>query len=463
MAIARSDGQSDRTCSVKYKTPVENREEADVPEQLRWSVSKLVANARSISVHEILPGSQKLVNSVTLTLPQGATRPDESVEEIAQALANIMQAHWESKADTLDPTKEVEPIEFRFQFSCPKGKTKRPSFKWIWDPQSTMEDPFADSIRGIEQIVLRDLLDTQTAALDRYAMQQADTHERFLKLCELNAAPIEHSGSILGYATQMNLQAMQMMVGSLQMNYSHEAQKALEEAKSKRWEAVIEKFGEPVGLVLGQLGMFAASKLSGQPIKVPRGGVGTFTQKKPAAQPTPRPEATGARPVEYVTPEAEANPQAQPEDQEDETEEEEEAEVIEHEIAYLAEAFGDTLSAKQRRTMRQSLSEDYLDVFDALFCADTDDEALDAYAHLKEVPRVLLLPLYASFDPDQRKIFDRFVADAEEALKAREDAADDGAERQENGSDDPDAGADGDNDESQDAEGDSDGDVDPDN
>lgn len=436
---------------MHFKKKFELDEEPGVPEHFRWQVTKAVAHARHCSVvalgKSVSSGSKtrKTINGFKLTLSPGAARPKESVDDIAQAACNIMQWHWEQEAKKLEPGDPVPPIHFRVEFQCPDSPhTQRPYVPWTWDPDS-MEDSFNDELRSIETTVLRELLDTTRQQMDSQYIFIGEMSDRFLKMAELNAEPIKQTGEQLNFANGLSLQGMNALVAAAQLTYSHEAQQALESQKTERWKMVMDKVGPGLQLAFGQLTAFVGNKITGKNVKIPRGGVPT-----PSAQATPKnghakrpppppgpPAAGGYQPAAHAYAPSAPAPQPEVDDTDDADDED-----IEEELAFIAETFGDNLTSRQRREMKGFLSQDQLDAFDNMFCADTDEEVLEAYAHVAEiVPQEQLLQLAALLDEDQQLIYVKFNAQVKKALEGRAHEMSDGeadADEEEDDDDDDD-------------------------
>ncbi len=89
-------------------------------------------------------------------------------------------------------------------------------------------------------------------------------------------------------------------------------------------------------------------------------------------------------------------------------------------LASIAQAFGGGLSVRQRRDLNRQLTKKQLGAFDALFCAETDAEAVAAYQGVVDHAMDKLGTLQQLLEPDQTQMLAAFIAAATE--RAQQDA-----------------------------------------
>jgi hypothetical protein len=378
---------------VKTKKPVELEEDPAVPEALRWGLARLLLGARYVAVKEAHANgkSYKALNGFQLRYRKD-DKPEDSIDDIALTACRIMHERWLEK-NMSDEGEANLPIAFRIELQAPDNpKSTRPYMDWTWDPDDD-SDTQDDHMRSLEQMVLRDLLDQTQQDKDRDRIYIADMQDRFLRQCELNTEPIKQTGNQLAFANALSLQGMQALVTAAQLTYSHEQQKALEDARTARWKMVIDNIGPLGKIAAAQLMGFIGNKMTGQNVKIPR-GAGPSASDHPPGAPSDPPGAASDPTEEFEAPDAD------PETSEEVFDED-------NPIASVAETFGDSITVRQRKHLRTILDPAQIGLIDSLAESDDDDGAVAAYEKLADaLSDMQLLQLAAQLDADQGQLFE---------------------------------------------------------
>mgnify|MGYP003652400326 CR=1 FL=1 len=112
-----------------FDEPIEVESEVFVPVIVRQELQALLKSCTKVSVYENSGTKQRKVNGLALSCKSGQY-PQETVEEIAEAVTRIMHDAWMSQ-ETEDPDEEVglPPIEFtvvcEHSMALGGGKKKR--------------------------------------------------------------------------------------------------------------------------------------------------------------------------------------------------------------------------------------------------------------------------------------------------------------------------------------------------
>jgi len=198
-------------------------------------------------------------------------------------------------------------------------------------------------------------------------------------MMRMNFEPIAAASSMLRDSTQMMGNNFAMLQTMLQMRYSEEAARAEQEEKTRRSEAVWGRLDKYFAF-----GSQAAGKQLGGYLKRKMGGDAT----PPAAKQT--------------------------EDSESEDSDEDEEDAPENLIALICQDFGKTLSNEQRKSMREKLSDETLSLFDELFCAKTDDEAIELFMLIKDkVGQDEIMELIGILDASQIDCYELMLKEVE--------------------------------------------------
>lgn len=383
-----------------YDKPLELDDDPSVPDIVRIKLGRILKGARQVNVYEVpQSGRARKVNGLKLKQRRGQM-PDVDLEDLALAVSRIMHAHWLDRAME-DGEQFGDAIKFRVSTLRDDEKVKQPSFEYKYLPDSIEGNDAYNDMAQLETMTLM-------ALLDRYQMTDqlnveviSDMQERFLRLAELNSAPIKAAGNQLEHANNLHLQGIQAILHAHERTSVYEMAKEQEAAKTERsrmmWER-LEKIGEPLGKVAEQFTPWVVSKVTGVPIVQRRGQPSRprpETHQKPSDQPETRTHQSGTRAAPNKEQDVdESNP-----------------------IATVAGVFGDSIRAKQRREMKKSLTPGQLDTFEEIFCAENDEQAISMYKQLKAQLDVgTLLALNRILSKDQKEMFQGFTKLVEKAI-----------------------------------------------
>lgn len=414
-----------------YDKPFEIDDEPRVPPKIRWNLQRIMRGARHLVVAErASDGSTKKINGIKIkTKSAPHSMPDENLDEVAEMVCKIMHARWVEKNLDREPDA-YESVACLISAKVDKpvrGQAKTPSFEFPYDPDG--EASVFDEIGELEKTTLMSLLESNERSRETDRLHIETMQERFLALAEHMAGPLASVSDILKYAGGLSLQGTQALVEALRMTHSIETTKEIEAEKTRRSEMMWNRVGGWL-----DLGVEAAMTQIGDYIKKKRGAAAEAAAEDTAPRGDPkrgRPRPAGKRP----------DPKPEPEEQDEEQEERsEESEEIDREdrIARLCLIFGESLDVRQRRKLDELLTKKEKSAFNALFCAESDEDAIEAYTHLEETtPLAKIVRLAAFLTLDQRQIFDKVRALVTKA-KAEQQTDDDDEEEEEGDDQDPD-------------------------
>lgn len=350
---------------MKLKRKVDLQQDPPRSEVVRWNLSHKLLGARRVHVRIEDEGKAKLVNSIELRYREHQL-PEEPFDDIRTAVERIMHAYW------LDQQSD-DPIQFVVEIVgvAPKRGQRAPStiFRVDWDGDDGSPDAEEYDIQTLEGRMMRAQMDEllQVISMDRAHI--GELHQTVLELSRLMAEPTRVAAALTEQSSGMQLQGMQSLIQALHMNYSHEAAKELEEQKTKRAEMMWDKVGDYIGPVVNQgLGFLFGKRL-------PRGGGrdSSASADEPSAQETDTA-------VDHDNP-----------------------------LAAMAEIFGESITPRQRRQMTDALEPEHVQLFDDLFCSETDAQAMHCYQELlTKVPPPAFAALSAVLTDEQKEDFANF-------------------------------------------------------
>lgn len=337
-----------------------------IPTRLRAKVDVKLPYARAVSIAAIGPaGGQSVINSFRLTESAGTDRPEETTDEVCLAIAQCMQSHCEEKASLDADIAIAEGILFKVDFVRWKGApgAARTSFQWRWKFLETAEDLGAedDSDEAAHgensHAYLHSMIKLLSDQAERQAQQTADATQRLVTMAERMSAPLRTVQDQLEFSNSIMTQGMHAMVHAMQVRYSFEASKELEERKSERMDKLLSTLGPAINIGIAQFSHALGNKMSGGTMSSPR----AQEMKKRIMKQPQKPKA---------------NVDAQPPNEDD-------LEQASDALAVACQEFGQTLTPEDWAAVKESFSADANAAFIALLRSKTDAQALKAYGDLR--------------------------------------------------------------------------------
>ncbi len=373
---------------IAFKNEFSLETEPKVPLRLRQKVDEKLPYGRSVAVVREADSKQRTINSFRLSDGEGP-RPNESTDEVAQAIANVMQ--WESLRCLAADQHEAVGEGLTFIIKIARFAGQRATvfrFRWrlVEGDEPAEESVFEDAeLDENSHQYLHGIIALQNAHIDRFMVNNERMLEANLQMAERTQKPLELVGQQLGFANSILMQGMQGMVNAMQTVWSFETHKQAEEAKTARLESIMEKAAEHLGpaVKIGaqQLMMYVGKKMQGAKGPVPRGR--DIVTNPPPAQPT--------------QPEPSARPEPEPIDA----------------LLTCVLGFGESLKPVQRKALRTHFEPEQLDAFDELLGSDSGDQVKERFTALQELLGGDLDPLMAaleSFSEEQQQLAMHIVA-----------------------------------------------------
>jgi hypothetical protein len=401
--------------ACKTKTDVDLADEPPIPDSLRRKMVRITRGAKRILIREPTGKSFKQTNAIILTTDSARAQPEEHIDAIVETAATIMHARWLKRNED----EEVGAMTFQIAAERLPGSPGRvrPSFEFVWDPDEDDGSPL-DDLDAYRDDVLLELLDRTHAQGDAMAAHIEELHAVIIDQAKMQMEPIAASSRMYELGAGLVEGGINLQTKVMTETFSREAARAEEEEKTKRSEAMFDRldkyFAFASTAVGSQLGDFLKRKFGG-------GNAATEAEmrrgKKAATQTEKKPD--------------------------DEDDEDDDPDAIEHPVALMCECFGSSLTPQQRKKMREFLETKTMDLFDELFCAETDDEAIELFRCVRDSigddPRIPL-ELAALLDPEQTELYTRVsqvVAKADASDENEdEDASESGDEEEPDGEDD---------------------------
>lgn len=380
-----------------------------VPATVRSKLTQLLRSTTRIVVdHVPAPGKTAKINAIRFTNKPGQY-PKEGVEEIAEAVTAIMHIAWQEQ-ETEDTDIGLPQMEFTITAEHKKGnKRQRSQFTYVYKGDD--EPDYVEETMSIEDRGVMRVLELQERALLQREATIADAHERFLRVVEQNTAQAAAGSQVMEHAIPVLLAGVQGQLNAKAMEYNTESLAVKEKATTDRMMAALATVAPFIGIGLQQ---FLANKL-GIPIEVLQQGMpGTpGPPGSPAGAPGGAPAGSNGRDPHPSSPHQPRQPAEEPANEDG---------VVDmrpvNPLAELGNFFGDGLGVVQRRDMNRMLTKKQQSLFDDLFCASTDAEALAAYVVVKEQAASKLGELQQVLNPDQLQLLMTFIQGAEGMLAA---------------------------------------------
>lgn len=282
---------------------------------------------------------------------QALQQDPESVDELSEAVVRMMHAHWSDNKDQ-DGYIPQYKIIVEAKADSTRGVTRN-YFFFKYAPGES--DQQAERMEELETQWAMQAMEMQRSQIDTLTVQNQQLHDTVIKLAELSSAPVNAAVDMFNQGVGIFTSGANMLVEAQRTQFSTEAVKIEQEAKNKRIERVMGVVEKPLATMFGQFSTWAVKKWLDGGDDV----IETTAQEQPRVA-----DVTQAQPVA-------ADAQAQ-------SAAVEEAEP-EHPLAMMFEAFGATITPKQRKDMNEHLTKVQVRLLDELFCAPTDDGALAAW------------------------------------------------------------------------------------
>lgn len=358
-----------------------------VPQRLRHLLnSHLRSTTRIVISEQVSEGKTRKVNSLRLTNTTGGF-PQESLDDIAEAVVAIMHIAWRDQ-ETKDDETESSPPSMDFVITCEhyqkrpgneKPKRVRDTFTYLYrgadDDGDDAEEEWTMEERAIQRAM--ETLERQNASLIGHVDLLHTTILTFFRQ-QSDAATAQGAASAetMKQAIPMFFSGVQQSLNAKYLEYSH----AKAEADAK---ASTDKFVGSLKAVAPFLGMAASQFLAHRFKLDPSAFAGLLNQfglgdDAPAAAPAASSSDAGEDPPGQL-------------------------------VAFFAGELGRSLSNAQRREIGRRFTTEQVLVLDDLFCADTDAEALAAYNVVVEKVGQQLVVLQGMLDADQRETLSGFM------------------------------------------------------
>jgi len=353
--------------AIAFKTEFTLEEQPEVPFKLRMKVDSALAHGRAVSV--VCPKGphntkQRTLNTFPLTSGAGP-RPRETTEEVAQAIADIMQAESLRLLAAGSHEQVAEGLECSIKVAK-FGAHNAVTWKWVWkletveeDPQDVFDDPALEE--GSHQY-LHGIVGTLQNIIDRQAVDNQALLQLIRDMADRTQKPLELVGAQLGFAQMLTMQGMQAMVTALHTTWSHEQAKEAEVQKTQRFDKLLEAAGQhlgpAVGMGLSQLMITLKRKMNGESGFAPRG--------------------SGYEAHQQQTRNHQASAQAaQPPEVDDE--------MMADPLLSMTQAFAMSLTPGQRRMLRRRFSAEALDAFDDMLESESGAQVRERFTVLRSM------------------------------------------------------------------------------
>lgn len=263
-----------------------------------------------------------------------------TIDEVSEAIVRIMHLDWLEKHDT-DSYHNQYKMTFEARTTAKTSATNRLRTYFLYRYTPGEEDENAQRMEDIETQWAMQAMEMQRGQIDSLTLQNQQLHETVIKLAELSSAPVNAAVDMFNQGVGIFTSGASMLVEAQKTQYSAESVRIIEEAKNKRIERVMGVVEKPLALMFGQFSTWAVKKwLGGDPAEA---------DEKPVIDA----EAKDAGPAQDAEPE--------------------------HPLAMMFEAFGATITPKQRMDMNEALTKPQVRILDELFCAKSDEGALEAW------------------------------------------------------------------------------------
>lgn len=398
--------------AVSFTTEFTLQREPRVPLRLRQSIDSRLDYCRAVSIVRFYEAERKqdTINRIGVTESDGA-RPKESTDEIAQAVANVMQ-HVALEAQADDEVVDLaEGFTFLIRFHYFQDRAKK-SFKWVWkldvDDEDELDEREIMSLTNPDldegsHVYLHAVIRSVMDQVERTQLAKERCENRLLEMAERTQKPMEMIDRQAQYSHGILMQGMQAMVNALELRYDHDKAQAAEVAKAERWDKMLGTLAQTVGpaakIGLQQVATYLGNKANQRRERVPRAD--HFRGGEPSAPPEPQPEAPEAQPE---TPPEEPAPTDAPYE--------------------IVAAFGESLRPSQRKMIRKKLTPKTLDLFDDLLESENGAEVRIRYAAVAKHLGGNLAPLLevvGELDEPQQQVAMALVAMMSDADEADED------------------------------------------
>jgi hypothetical protein len=342
-----------------------------VPPRLRHLLNQNLPKATRVVVND---GDGKKVNGIRLTNTHGGL-PDESLDSIAEAVTAIMHIAWRDQ-ETEDPDIGMPPMDFTVvcEHTVKRGgKRTRLSFSYVYkgdlidDDDDVLEETITMEERSIQRAF--DTLERQNASLIGHVdLIHGTLRDFFKQQMDATTAQGAASAETMKQAIPMFFAGMQQSLNAKYMEYSIGKAEAEAKASSERFVNSVKAVAPFIGMALQQ---FMQHKLGIDPSVIFGGGAAAAAPEEPAVA--------------------------------------DDEEVPKHLVAFFAGALGNSLTNIQRRTLAQKFKPAELAALDDLFCAQTDGDALEAYAVVVKKVGAKLVELQHLLTGEQGEILGQFM------------------------------------------------------
>lgn len=381
---------------INFDKPIpDDGESPGIPEIVRFRTTQLLQHAKRVTIEvRGRDGKHSKANGFKLTPVKDADGwPLEEVDEVCEAIMKCINARF-AEAQAVD--ESVESLDFRIVFDRrPDGHQRaRPSIELSGYSPDGPDLPIGYGMSDeAVNAAYPELVDSLGSLLDKLMLRVDGLLEHMLKQSDqgskifdplVQMSAMAHQNSVLGMEMQRNAMAYMYSVRRA------EAEEAGKDRRQERWMAFLK---QPATIAVQQFMTYVANRAN-----KPTGhndGDGNIDPRAHAARhraaSTPGDTQKQSPPSDEQTDEAKADesPLEDP---------------IEHPVAMLAQMLGTLLLPTQWGKLAEILTRREMQLFIAMFSAETDDEVVAAYAAIEEgikVPK--LLQLAAVLDEQQQR------------------------------------------------------------
>lgn len=378
-----------------------------VPMRLRHAVDQRMDKARAVSIVRRYEDDnrQSKVNKFPLTETH-TTRPRETVDEVAQAVCDVMQ-HYALGVEAEDGIEDIaEGLVFSVRFHYFGSGQRGSTFKWTWKVDRRDEEEIeADEVMSLlnpdleegSHVYLHAVIRQTMELVERVQLQKERSDSRLLEMADRMQKPIEMIDRQAQYSHSVLMQGMQALVNALELRYDHDKAFAAESAKAERWDRVLETLATTVGpaakIGLQQVAMWLGNKANGGG-RVPRAESFRNGDAPPSSHSAPRAEPSAES---SSAPNAEADAAPTPDEA----------------LVELVASFSESLRPQQRKSIRKKLTPKTLDLFDDLLASDTAEQARESFAALNKHLHGNIAPLMGAaedLDDEQQRCVMGFIS-----------------------------------------------------
>jgi hypothetical protein len=216
----------------------------------------------------------KKIQKITLDQKRGSRMPEESIDDVVEALAESIYGWLKIKVEEGSILDDV-PVHFAIEVQRLVSKDSPPSRNKFYvsaafaggqdDIYDSAENEALSEIERHRQA----LIEQQQKTIDQQSVHIENLNEALIKLATIAHAPMETVTDYLRMGNHIAMQGFQSQVNASKMQFDIEAIKVQEREKSKRHEYWMESAGKYVLPYIPNAVMSVMANLKGQSPKMP--------------------------------------------------------------------------------------------------------------------------------------------------------------------------------------------------